>query len=325
MKNYMLPALVGFIVVTPCLVGQTNAPSSREQLQQFTTQLQQSPGDEALREKIINLATTMKPKPVLPEETERRMARGFAAFKEAKSASDYKDAVVEFDKATLAAPWYADAYYNLGQAQAKAEDYAGAAASLKLYLLAAPGAKDAADAKTLMYEMEYKGEKADKERSAAQASAEQLAQAQRVAETFRGTWYGAKCHVGTDVAALNRGCTVAETADKHWYDFRGPDGVFALEFEIESDGTIKMNSYSAWAGCDGYVYGVPRGPSFRHLLGSTTQGWSAASGMDQFHRWWSIDVCQLQQTCVGRRPVPSLQVCVVDENTLTKISRGQTP
>jgi tetratricopeptide (TPR) repeat protein len=152
------------------LVSVATAQSPRDQLQELTTQLQQSPGDEALHKKIIALALTLSPMPAVPEETERRMARGIAAFKEAKSLSDYKDAVVEFEKATLAAPWYADAYYNLGQARAKAEDYAGAAASLKLYLLAAPAAKDAAAAKTLMYEMEYKQEKADKQRSAAAAN-----------------------------------------------------------------------------------------------------------------------------------------------------------
>jgi uncharacterized caspase-like protein len=149
--------------------GKAVSTSSRDldQLQQLTTQLQQSPGDQALREKIINLARTMSPPPALPEEAARRTARGIAVYKEAKSVSDYKEAVAEFDKAIMAAPWYADAYYNLGLARAKAEEYAGASVNLRLYLLAAPGAKDAAEVKTLIYEMELKQEKADKERSAA--------------------------------------------------------------------------------------------------------------------------------------------------------------
>lgn len=52
MKNYVLRALVGFVAVAPFLFGQTNPPT-RDQLQQLTTQLQQSPGHQALREKII--------------------------------------------------------------------------------------------------------------------------------------------------------------------------------------------------------------------------------------------------------------------------------
>ena len=211
------------------------------------------------------------------------MARGFAAFKDAKSVSDYKDAVVEFEKATLAAPWYADAYYNLGQACAKAEDYAGASASFKLYLLAAPGAKDAADAKILMYEMEYKQEKANKEQSATQANAQRLAEAQRLVETFRGTWYGMQCYVGmVSTASLTRGCTGQEAAGKNWSQFRGPNGVQALQFEIENDGTVKMNGMSVWAGCEGDVFGIPQGASFQSIrwevrpkYGTPRQIWSS--------------------------------------------------
>src|SRR5579863_2353015 len=118
MKIRTILALLCLSLLSGSLLGQTNAPAS-DQLQQLTAKLQQSPGDQPLREKIINLAKTMDPQPALPEEATRRMARGFTAYKEAKSVSDYKDAVAEFEKATLAAPWYADAYYNLGQARAK--------------------------------------------------------------------------------------------------------------------------------------------------------------------------------------------------------------
>jgi len=189
-----LRALAGFVLLIspwPLFAQDARANSSttspQNQLQQLTTQLQQSPGDQALRERIINLARTMVPPPTLPEETERRMARGVVAFKEAKSVSDYKDAVAEFEKATLAAPWYADAYYNLGLARANSEDYAGAAASLKLYLLAGPGAKDAAEAKALAYEMEYKQEKADKKQSEEQDAATNAAHATaRQASVYQG-------------------------------------------------------------------------------------------------------------------------------------------
>jgi tetratricopeptide (TPR) repeat protein len=266
---YLLPALLvwGLLAVSRLEAQDAANSSQRDQLQQLTVRLPQSPGDQALREKIINLANAMNPPPAPPEEAERRMVRGLAAFKEAKAVSDYKDAVVEFEKATLAAPWYANAYYNLGQARAKTEDYAGAAASLELYLLAAPGAKDAAGAKTLMYEMEYKQEKADKERSAAQANAQLLAQAQRLADAFRGTWYGADCYVGEmSLASLKRGCTVAETKRRNWGDFRDADlAPVALEFEIENDGTVKMNEMSVWAGCAGRVFGIPQGAAFSDI------------------------------------------------------------
>ena len=112
------------------------ADSPREQLQQMVVQLQKSPGDNALREKIIKLAREIKPAPAVPEEAERRMMRGTAALEGVKSVADYRNAAIEFEQATLAAPWYGDAYFNLGVAQDKAENYEAAfAASSLRYLL----------------------------------------------------------------------------------------------------------------------------------------------------------------------------------------------
>jgi tetratricopeptide (TPR) repeat protein len=135
MKSPTRLALICLSLLTSFLFGQTNAPGLGEQLQQLTTQLQNSPGDQALREKIINMAKAVAPPPALPEEAGRRMARGVMAFKEAKSVSDYKDAVVEFEKATMAAPWYADAYYNLALADDAVGDHKAAIATLHLYQL----------------------------------------------------------------------------------------------------------------------------------------------------------------------------------------------
>ena len=150
----LAPLLFSFVATQ--LAAQVPTPSG--QLQQLTAQLQHSPGDQALREKIIALAQQLKPAPALPDEAERRMARGIAAFKAAQSVADYQDAVKEFTQATLAAPWYGDAYFNLGLAQDKAEQYDAAVSSLKLALLAAPGSKDIKD---LMYQVEYRADQAN--------------------------------------------------------------------------------------------------------------------------------------------------------------------
>jgi len=151
---FVVPLLLSFVATQ--LAAQEPTPSG--QLQQLAGQLQHSPDDQALREKIIALAQQVKPAPALPEEAERRMARGAAAFKAAQSVADYQDAVKEFAQATLAAPWYGDAYFNLGLAQDKAEQYADAVSSLKLALLASPGSKDIKD---LMYQVEYRADQAN--------------------------------------------------------------------------------------------------------------------------------------------------------------------
>jgi len=141
------------------------AQSSQETLDQYISDLRRNPRDYALREIIINHVRAMTPAPVVSEEAERYMARGTAAVKNAKNVNDFKDAVNEFEKATLAAPWLAGAYYNLGFSQDKAGMYAEAIKSFKLYLLAAPNASDARAVKTLIYEIEYRQEKKEKESS----------------------------------------------------------------------------------------------------------------------------------------------------------------
>ena len=136
--------------------GAVFAETPREQLKQMVQQLQKNPNDNALREKIIKLAQELKPAPAVPDEAERRMVRGTAAFKGSKSVADYRDAAKEFEQAALAAPWYGDAYVNLGVAQDKAENYEAALRSLKLALLALPNDKEI---KVLIYEVEYRNDK----------------------------------------------------------------------------------------------------------------------------------------------------------------------
>jgi hypothetical protein len=59
--------LIVAITVFLGLAVSAHAQSPREQLQQMVEQLQKTPGDHALREKIIKLAPTLKPPPALPD------------------------------------------------------------------------------------------------------------------------------------------------------------------------------------------------------------------------------------------------------------------
>jgi tetratricopeptide (TPR) repeat protein len=137
--------------------------TSQDILKQYVADLQKNPNDYALREKIIKHVQTMKPAPAIPEEARRYLVRGKAAFKGAKEARDFNDAAEEFKKALLYAPWLAEGYYNLGIVQDKAGLYADAMQSLTFYLMAAPNAPDAEKVKELIYEIEYRKDKAAKE------------------------------------------------------------------------------------------------------------------------------------------------------------------
>lgn len=135
----------------------------REALTHYVEALKAAPSNQQLREKIIKFALEIQPQPAVPEEAKRHMSRGQAAIRAANLPEDWADAVMEYEKAVYLAPWYADAYYNLGIARDKAGQFDGASWALNLYLMAKPDARDAEQVRSLIYEIEYRQEKAAKE------------------------------------------------------------------------------------------------------------------------------------------------------------------
>ena len=174
MKIHALCALACFTLITPSLVAQTNASDSADQLHQLTTQLQESPGDQALREKIIALALTLHPRPATPDAT--IMAEGAAeyAFKNAKVNSDFSDAAKQYEKALLLAPWLAADYFNCGVAHERAGENKDAIRNFSLYLLAAPNADDATAVKRRIGGLQYAAQKAANEANSPEAKMEKF-------------------------------------------------------------------------------------------------------------------------------------------------------
>jgi tetratricopeptide (TPR) repeat protein len=136
-----------------------HAQSTSQQLLQLSAELRSNPSDNTLRERILRLAQEVRPLPSMPEEAMRHIARGTAAMRAAKVPQDFAEAVFEFERAFLAAPWIADTCYNLALAKDRAGDHAGALRDLRLYLLSGPSDADAKQARALVYEIEYRQEK----------------------------------------------------------------------------------------------------------------------------------------------------------------------
>lgn len=104
------------------------------------------------------------------------------------------------------------------------------------------------------------------DRSTAMA-ADRAAQMRRVGLMYSGVWYGR-------VASPNNrspmaGCTDADINHKClFYTFVDSDQggkIHPFEFEIQSDGTIVVSDHTPFAGCNGSVYGIPVGPSFKDV------------------------------------------------------------
>jgi tetratricopeptide (TPR) repeat protein len=160
--------LLLFAIAAPAQ-AQTAIP--QQTLNQYVSNLQHSPNDTALREKIIAFVQTMKPAPAIPEEARGHYVMAARFMEKAKDNTGFERAVVEYKAALLAAPWWAEGYKNLAIAQKAADQYDDAIASLNLYLASQPA--DARDAQDEIYKLT-----ADKQ-AAAQAPVQAVAEQQQ--------------------------------------------------------------------------------------------------------------------------------------------------
>jgi hypothetical protein len=115
--------------------------------------------EDSLREPIIRVALKLNPRPSIPEEASRHYAYALAAIQDGNISADLSklnDAIDELEAALRIAPWWPDAYFNLGLVLEMRERYTDAARNLKLYLLAAPNSPDAAAVQQKIYHLEYK-------------------------------------------------------------------------------------------------------------------------------------------------------------------------
>ncbi len=161
----------------------TQGASPREELKQMVEQLQKTPTDNALREKIIKLVQEVKPAPAVPPEAKRAFIMGGTYQKVAKSPEDFALAVKAFQEATSAAPWWGDAYYNLSVALESAKRYDEAKGALTLYLLTNP--KDAEQAQERLYAIDAK----QQSEAIHTAIAIAIAAEKRKNNSIEGYWY----------------------------------------------------------------------------------------------------------------------------------------
>lgn len=157
--------LVIFVLTFVALAASAHAQSPREQLNQMVEQLQKTPSDNALREKIIKLAAGIKPMPIIPPEAKRPFVMAATYQKEAKKPSDFALAIAAYQDALKIVPWWGDAYYNLSVSLESAGRLEEAKDALALYLLTKPS--DAEEAQNRLYALDAKKTLAAKQASEA--------------------------------------------------------------------------------------------------------------------------------------------------------------
>jgi hypothetical protein len=165
-KKIFLLSVTAMFLLSSMVFNAAARNANEEALARDMGALQSAPeGSDAeskLRENIIRTAQKMGPSLKVPEEAARRMARASAAVELAKDENGYRKAANEYKEALKAAPWLAEAYYNLGILQEKSGDYSEAIKNLNLYLLARPRSEDAPRVREMIYKIEYKQEESAK-------------------------------------------------------------------------------------------------------------------------------------------------------------------
>jgi hypothetical protein len=158
----MKPAMKFLVLLFVALLANAApAETPHEQLQQMVEQLQKSPGDNALREKIIKVAPTLKPSPALPDAAVTFEGRARFAFKNAKSEDDYLAAAREYEKAVATAPWVLNLYSDLCLSYEKAGKYGDAKRQCGYYLSGLTDPAQIADVKGRIAGLEFGIEKAN--------------------------------------------------------------------------------------------------------------------------------------------------------------------
>jgi tetratricopeptide (TPR) repeat protein len=186
-----LIAAILLAILSPLLFAHSQTASPREQLRQYVADLQKSPDDQQLRERIIKLAQELKPAPAIPEEARRHYVKADALIHDAKSPEEAAPAVEEYNKALLEAPWWPDVYRDLGVALELAGRYDEAKKTLKLYLLSHPAEDESRKAQDEIYRIEAKEDSAARKQREVEAAKTRAASETAKQQSLEGTWVGA--------------------------------------------------------------------------------------------------------------------------------------
>ncbi len=138
------------------MIEQTRSSPPRSALLQLTAQLKDRPDFKRTRSLIIKLSSELKPAPAIPEEARKHFVEGTAIVKAAKNRAQQTMAAQSFTEALKIAPWWGDAYYNLGVAQELAEKYDEAEQAFNFYLLSKPSEAEKREVQDRIYGLSAK-------------------------------------------------------------------------------------------------------------------------------------------------------------------------
>jgi tetratricopeptide (TPR) repeat protein len=217
-----------------------------------------SDAEQSLRKDIIASTMKLNPVPAIPEEARRHFVIANTFVRDGKQSQDYSHAIEEYKKALLLAPWYADAYYNLGVSLQASGDYPAAERALRLYLYSAPSASDARTVQDHIYEMSARTT------AYSQKANEQMNEFRHLVAGIRydqHSWCGF-IRGSHHQPSMDMGCNEKEFNGKNWIINDKRQNVF---WDFSADNTVRL------AGGVPFLFGMPdkRTGSIRWMCGRT--------------------------------------------------------
>ena|SRR2546428_1458817 len=166
----ILFSAICFGLMLPWFANAAEPSSSRELLAQYVAELQKTPEDQALRERIIRLELTLTPSPAVSAEANLFFVKATIFQQEASNIQGYDQlamsardfAISAYKQALLIAPWWPEAYYGLSTSLEASGRFNEAVAALNLYIVTGPNAAGgrAAEDRLCTIAIAMKGDKA---------------------------------------------------------------------------------------------------------------------------------------------------------------------
>jgi tetratricopeptide (TPR) repeat protein len=257
-----------FVILTAPIAS---AQSTKDLFQQAVALYQVSPSYENA-ERVIQLAQTMYPLPAIPEEARKHFVMGSALFKDAKTPDDYAQVISEFTNAVSNAPWWKEAYYNLGLAYGEAGKFDDAITELNLYKSFKLSDDEQRSLQDQLYALDAKKEKAKKAKNKEKTPEEEFKHLMEH-QSFQKDMEKAKSlYQGKNLKAVFCrgkwvpgqhfpvcGCTLNEM-DGNWYYFDElknlPDS--QAKFDFQENDSIVVTFYTGYGHWE-KIYGKPVG------------------------------------------------------------------
>ncbi len=273
--------IIIFVLAIVTSMASAQAQSPREQLSQMVEQLQKTPTDNTLREKIIKLAQGVKPAPAIPDKAIEYEGRAQFAFKSAKSEADFIAAAREYENAIAAAPWVSGYYSDLCTIYEKAGRFENAKRNCEFYLVGLTDSAQMMDAKRRIGGLKFAIEQVTKQATAVADAAARV----RQIENQKSAWaqdvvswlkrnYDKPLKSFQSCSAPNPGpCNDAEAAGSNWYtgSMAGKKHSFAIG--LTGCGKDEISIYYSFG--DGFALrfcGAVGGPNISDVEWSAPRG-----------------------------------------------------